>query len=366
MRVHLVTDRFSLGGGIEHIFQITKGLREIHFAVFGLPGPALEKFKPLENVEIHVNGFSPVDVLESSPDLVHIHHLRPLVSFFKNPFVTTKVPVIFTVHGLHIHKYEFFKSFRARIDYSLRFHLEKRVFRKPQKVIAVSREDKRFLEEKYRLHNVMYLTNGIDFSLVEEAKKHSTAEIRKRLEFSPDEFVFVTVARFDFQKGYDILIQAISSIKTELQKFKCRFVFVGDGSEFEAMHRLSRDLSVSGYIRFLGARTDVYDILRAGDACLLPSRWEGLPIVLLESGLLKVPVIASDTYGNREILENNNGILFKNLDSMALGRLILEVLENKYDLPSFAENLFREVQGNYNLEKMLSGLREIYFSRKER
>jgi glycosyltransferase involved in cell wall biosynthesis len=142
----------------------------------------------------------------------------------------------------------------------------------------------------------------------------------------------------------------------------CHFIFVGDGSELEAMEQLSERLSVSQYIRFLGPRTDVYDILRAGDVFLLPSRWEGLPIVLLETGLLKLPVIASNTYGNREILKETNGILFKNRDTHELAGVIKDVLENKYDLTQYTENLFKEVQANYNLQKMLSGLKEIYFA----
>ena len=87
MRIHLVTDQFSLGGGIEHIYQITKGLEDIQFGVFGEPGPAAAKFNQLENVEIHDKGYAPGYIMEKSPDIVHIHHLKPLVSFFKNPFI---------------------------------------------------------------------------------------------------------------------------------------------------------------------------------------------------------------------------------------------------------------------------------------
>jgi glycosyltransferase involved in cell wall biosynthesis len=217
------------------------------------------------------------------------------------------------------------------------------------------------MEENYHLTNVIYLTNGIDFSTVTAAKQQSKKELRKQLGLPADDFLFITVARFDFQKGYDILINALSIIKDTLKNTNCCFIFVGDGTEFEAMKQLSERLSVSQYIRFLGARSDVYDILRAGDVFLLPSRWEGLPIVLLETGLLKLPVIASDTYGNREILKQTNGILFKNRAPRELAGVIMDVLENKYDLPAYAENLFKEVQANYNLQKMLSGLKEVYF-----
>ncbi len=364
MHIHLVTDKFHLGGGLEHIYQIAKGLKDITFRIFGQPGEreAVEKFKHLENVEVHDKGFFPSDVTAGKPDLVHFHHLRPLFAFFKNPFSRYHVPTIFTAHGLHIHKYEFYPSLRGRLTYFLRFHLEKRLLPKVDRVITVSREDKTFLEEKYHLKDVIYLTNGIDFSAVtgrmEEAINKK--DLREKLGLPGNDFLFITVARFDFQKGYDILIKAIFLAKETIEKSNGRFIFVGDGPEFEKMKQLSRSLGVSEYIMFLGVRTDVYDILKAGDVFLLPSRWEGLPIVLLETGLLKLPVVASDTYGNREIIKKGNGILFKNLDTEVLAGVIKDVLHYKYDLNTCAENLYKEIHENYNLDKMLSGLKEIY------
>ncbi len=44
MIIHLVTDRFHIGGGIEHIFQIARGLKDFRFRIFGQPGEAEEKF----------------------------------------------------------------------------------------------------------------------------------------------------------------------------------------------------------------------------------------------------------------------------------------------------------------------------------
>ena len=366
MNIHLVTDEFSLGGGIEHIYQVAKGLTEIKFRIFAQPGNAVKKFQHLENVEIHDKGYHPSYVMEKKTDLVHFHHLRPLLSFFRNPMgrATHNVPIVFTAHGLHVHKYEFYNSIRGKINYFLRFHLEKRLLSKVNRIIAVSREDKGFLEEKYHLKNVTYLTNGIDFSALnaEDVLSKNKSDLRGKLDLPTDDFLFVTVARFHFQKGYDILIKAISLVKDAIKKHNGRFIFVGDGSEFEKMKDLSQNLSVYDYIIFLGARTDVYDILKAGDVSLLPSRWEGLPIILLETGLLKIPVIASDTYGNREIIKEKNGILFKNLDSEALATVIQDVLEKKYDLDSYSENLYQEIHKNYNLEKMLTGLRDIYSS----
>jgi len=364
MVIHLVTDRFHTGGGLEHIYQVARGLGDIRFRIFARPGEreAVEKFKELENVTIRDGGYDPAYVLAEGPDLVHIHHLKPFFSFFNRPFRRYGVPVMYTAHGLHIHKFEFYGSMGGRLRYFLRFHLEKRLLPKASRVVAVSCEDKVFLEERYGLGNVTYLTNGIDFSAVTGGVERVEGRTREELGLPGDAFLFVTVARFNFQKGYDILLRAISRVRDGLRGRKCCFVFVGDGEEFEEMKELARELSVSEFVLFLGMRTDVYDILRVGDVFLLPSRWEGLPIVLLEAGLLGLPVIASDTYGNREIIGDRNGILFKNLDVEVLAGVIVDVLDGKHDLAACSANLYNEVQSNYSLDKMLSGLRELYQS----
>jgi len=368
MIIHLVTDKFHTGGGLEHIYQVARGLGDIRFRIFARPWEreAVEKFKELENVTIRDGGYDPAYVLAEGPDLVHIHHLKPFFSFFNRPFRRYPVPVIYTAHGLHIHKFEFFGSIGGWVRYFLRFNLEKRLLPKASRIVAVSREDRVFLEERYGLGNVTYLTNGIDFSVVtagaERVASKTREELREALGLPPDAFLFVTVARFNFQKGYDILLRAISRVKDLLRGRTCCFVFVGDGEEFEEMKGLARELSVSEFVLFFGMRTDVYDILRVGDVFLLPSRWEGLPIVLLEAGLLGVPVIASDTYGNREIIGERNGILFRNLDVEALSGVIMDVLDGRYDLSACSRNLYNEVQSNYSLDKMISGLRNLYRS----
>jgi len=365
MRVHLVTDRYAVGGGLEHIVQIVRGLPGISFGVFGQPGPGAARFKQLANARVHETGYGPGQVMKGDPQVVHVHHTRALFALFKNPLVKHRVPVVFTAHGLHLHKYEFMPGPTAKIKYFLRFHLEKVLLKRVDRVIAVSREDYDFLVNRYRLANVIYLTNGIDFKRL-DALKGRGEELRPALGLPPGYRLLTTVARFDFQKGYDILVKAISLLKDWLFKQEktrgIRFVLVGGGQERQKMETLARRLGVMDFLLFLGERADVYEILRASDLLVLPSRWEGLPIVLLEAGRLKVPVLASNTYGNREMIGTDRGILFENLDAADLAYRIRAVIDGNDNLDRLADNLYREVQNVYNLPAMLSGLEHLYGS----
>jgi glycosyltransferase involved in cell wall biosynthesis len=243
----------------------------------------------------------------------------------------------------------------------LRFNLEKKIFKRADKVIAVSREDKGFMEDRYGLDNVIYLTNGIE-SPSAAILNQSREELRKELNLPGDWFLFVTVARFNFQKGYDILLRSLALLKDFLNGKKIKFVLIGKGPEFGYIKNLAERLSVSAYISFLGERHDSHKLIKAGNVFLLPSRWEGLPLVLLECGFLKVPVIASDTYGNREVLGSENGLMFPNLDVEGLADTIKQVFLGEYNLVKLADNLNQEVYKNYNIEKMITGLRQIYRS----
>ncbi len=359
MNIHLVTDRFCTGGGLEHIYQVARGVGDAHFTVFGLPGStdAADKLSGLSNVTVIDRGFDPGIVLTGEPDLVHIHHLRPLFSFFSNPLKRYDMPILFTAHGLHLHKYEFLPSWTAAVKYRMRFQLEKRLLRRTNRVIAVSREDKEFMESRYGLGNVTYLANGI---APVNRQERSRKESRRRLGFPEDALVFFTAARFHFQKGYDILLDAIFRIRNRLKQKEVLFAWAGEGEEFDMIKDRAQALGLMPFICLLGNRNDVPDIMEAADIFLLPSRWEGLPIVLLEAGLHNLPVLASDTYGNREIIGSSNGILFKNLDSADLAAKITSILDGACQLTLLAGNLHREVQKHYSLERMVSNLRELY------
>lgn len=360
MLIHIVTDNFSTGGGIEHIFQIVKGLPSLNFRIFADVGDALAKFSGLGNVETCSRGYSPELVLKTKPDLIHIHHLRPLLAFYRDPLARYEVPVIYTAHGLHIHKYEFSPGLLNSLKYKLRFELEKYLFARADQIITVSKADQDYIRNRYKLNRVLYIPNGIDPSRLEEVR--SQREIANEFQLPAKRILFITVARFNFQKGYDVLIRAIALIRDFLKEKNAGFLLVGDGETLPGIKKMSERLQITDLVRFSGTRTDVYSLMKSADVLILPSRWEGLPIVLLEAGLLKIPVIASDTYGNNELLGQDRGVMFANENVRDLAEKIKRTLNGEYKLAYHADNFFHFVNNNYSVTKMLAGLQNTYAS----
>lgn len=118
-------------------------------------------------------------------------------------------------------------------------------------------------------------------------------EIRRVLEIPEDELVIGHVGRFFSQKNHDFLIDIFAEIHR--LHSKSRLLLVGDGILKEKIAHKVRLLGLQDYVRFMGSRNDVPDLLQAFDAFLFPSLHEGLSLAMVEAQCSGLPCIISDT-----------------------------------------------------------------------
>lgn len=114
----------------------------------------------------------------------------------------------------------------------------------------------------------------------------------------------IAVGRLHRQKGFDILLKALS-----LSKMQNWYQWIlGVGPEKKYLDELSKTLGLSDRVKFLGFDSNPWRWFARADIFILSSRWEGFPNVLLEAMALGLPVIATDCLsGPSEILSNGNG-----------------------------------------------------------
>ena len=105
-------------------------------------------------------------------------------------------------------------------------------------------------------------------------------------------FRFVTVARLSRQKGQDVLLQAAALARPELPPF--RLTLVGSGPEEDDLRAMARRLGLDDVVEFTGYTTDPDRYLAAADCFVLPSRWEGFGVVLVEALRFGLPLLAAD------------------------------------------------------------------------
>ncbi len=121
---------------------------------------------------------------------------------------------------------------------------------------------------------------------------------RSGLADDPNNLIALFAGRLDVQKGVDLLLDAFASA----QHLPLSLAIAGDGPlREEVVTRLREDARLAGRARWLGRRDDVPALLKAADMLVLPSRWEGMPNVVLEAMAAGRPIIATDVDGTREI-----------------------------------------------------------------
>ena len=102
---------------------------------------------------------------------------------------------------------------------------------------------------------------------------------------------------------------------------------IGSGPLDADLKRQARDLGVDNCVYFLGSRDDVMDILPRVNMVVSSSLWEGLPTVLLEAMALRVPVVATDVSGSRELVQQGvTGVLVPPGEPGLLAEACLQVL----------------------------------------
>jgi glycosyltransferase involved in cell wall biosynthesis len=184
--------------------------------------------------------------------------------------------------------------------------------------------------------------------------------MRERLGIEPDSFVILYSGRFHRQKGVRYLLEAFVLLKERYSSdFPLLLLLAGDGPEREALEAKFGNV-LGDSCRFLGHREDMPDLLAATDLFVLPSLWEGCPMVILEAWAAGVPVIATDVPGTRDLIrDGENGLLVPPKDPVALA----EAIERLWKDPPLREQLVTggyESLDLYRLDEMTGRICRVY------
>ena len=268
------------------------------------------------------------------------------------------IPVIVhTIHGLLFH------DRMPALKRALFWLPEKWTATFATHVLSQSRED---VQVAIRTHvasrsKIQYLGNGIDV-------RHFSGETRvDRAEFTngaigPDDFVVGCVGRLVYDKGFRELFEAAEMLVPRFPNLK--FVVVGpeesDQNDAIEPDRLE-DLKQRGIVHFLGWRDDTRSCYAMMDAFALPSHREGVPRACMEAAAMKLPVIASDIRGCREIvLDGESGILVPVRNGTGLAEAITRLMEDPGLRRRMGERGREHICANFDHRQVLERLTGFY------
>jgi glycosyltransferase involved in cell wall biosynthesis len=297
---------------------------------------------------------------ENRVDIVHTHLLE--VDFFVRLFLILhqKLHFVRTVHNVYMTSETGFGKleFHQKVFYHTNFFLD----HLSSGILFISKAVKdsfpKFRLKKDSKFHVLYNTfNEDDLKPTE-----SPVEIKRVVGIEHNTFpVVCTIGRLAEQKGHSLLLLTLQKLKIDFPRFK--FIVIGDGPLRKGLEKQCRELEIHDNVIFMGKQEHIANFLQITDIYIQPSLWEGFGITLLEAMAMGLPVIASDTGGMAEIVEDGiNGLLFRNKDTQDLYQKIILLLRDR----ELRENISREA--NKDAFKRFSGrkygqnLTEIYMS----
>ncbi|MBA3947604.1 MAG: glycosyltransferase family 4 protein [Herpetosiphonaceae bacterium] len=200
------------------------------------------------------------------------------------------------------------------------------VISKLARLVTVSESAYRsFIQHGVPHEKVRTVLNGIN--IPSSPSLAEVAAVWDRLALPSHTPLFVSIGRLEAQKGFDVLLFALPQVLAE-RPDAC-FVLVGEGCQSFQLKRLSRELGVDAAITWLDHCSYVPALLTAATAVLMPSRFEGLPLVALEALALGTPVIGTAVAGVIDIVEHEvTGLLSPPVDSPALAQSMLRLLRH--------------------------------------
>lgn len=203
-----------------------------------------------------------------------------------------------------------------------------------------------------RASRITVVRNGID---ADPFQCGPEPDFREALGGVPGRPLVLTVARLHSQKGHEYLLQAARLVEDAV------FLFAGEGPERLKLEALSRTLGLDRRVHFLGHRTDVPRLLANCDIFVLPSLYEGFPLVILEAMAAGRPIVSTRIGGTDEaVVHGESGLLVPPEDPQGLAQGILEHCRNPEIAARMAARARARVVETFSARVTASSVAAVY------
>ena len=286
-------------------------------------------------------------------DVIHTHNTQPFVDGTLGALLSGREMTI--VHTDHA------RDFPDKRRYMLAEWLMSHF---TYKVVGVSAHTSRNLirYEKISPQKVMTIPNGIDdlkFAIeIDGTKKKQELGL-------PDCGLIIGLGvRLTRQKGIEYLLKAMPTILEEFPD--TAMVIAGEGPLEEELRRDAFSLGIDKSVHFIGPRLDMPELLKLFDLYVLPSLWEGMPMVLLEAMAAGCPVVATDVGGISKVIEHGiNGLIVRPRNPEELAEAVIKLLTDEKLRKEFAQNGLMKFRQKFSADIMTRQYEQLYLQQPE-
>lgn len=284
-------------------------------------------------------------------DIIHCHSSKAGILGRLAAKLAGVPKIYFTVHGWGFYNEEYGKLKKIMI------FAEKAAAKVSTKIICVSGNDKDYgIKNKIAPESkFIVINNGVIWD-VQEKKRTLRKEIN-----APQDIIFGMVARLSYPKNPMLFLHAAEVIVAKYKNAK--FVLIGDGLYSYDCKSFVDNNKLNNQIFLFGFRNDVKENLKDLDVFVLISRFEGLPISIIEAMHASLPIIASNVGGVKELVEDGkNGFLINPESKEDLIKKLEFFMENPEKIKEMGGKSYCIGRERFSVEKMAEGYKELYES----
>ena len=275
---------------------------------------------------------------EVNPDIIHLH--SSIAGAIGRMAFRKKDNILYTPHG-----YSFLMEDMSGLQKAIFKLVEKMLGRKRYLTVACGKSE--WEAGKNIAANNIFISNGVNLEEIDDIKKHrSNNGAADEIDKIEENTVF-TLGRIVKQKNPKLF----NEIAKAMPDYK--FVWIGDGDLRDKLD--SPNIEITERKKKMEAIEEAFKY----DIFLLTSRWEGLPIALLEAMYMKKFCVVSNIVGNRDVvIDGGNGFLCNTKDEF-VDRL-KQVLEHKINKEKMIEIAYQTVTDNYNNTIFCNKYKKLY------
>ncbi len=287
-------------------------------------------------------------------DLVHTHSSKAGILGRWAAWLAGVPVICHTIHGFGFHAKQpagARRSFQA---------LERATARITTRLISVSRYDQTtgLRAGIGRPEQYVHIPYGIDLRRFHR-NGLCPQSARVRIGLDPNAPTIGTVACLKPQKAPEDFLEVCARVRRVVPQLQT--ILVGDGVLRLRVERRIRQLQLNDTVYLLGWRRDIPEILTALDVFALTSRWEGLPVAVLEAQAMGVPVVATDTGGIRDVITHGeDGWLAPVSDIGRLSEGVTRLLRERAFARTVSQRAHARVVQDHAVERMVTQTEAVY------
>lgn len=350
----MITGRADPGGGPEHVFQLSRQLLgdcEVHIAApreapyweryMGLVGERRVCEIPHRQFSLSALGGLVAWSRRQRIEIVHSHG-RAAGLYGRLGGLQLRCPSVHTQHGpLRL------LSWRAPLFWIGDLVLSWRT----AQLIAVSESEASSIRRQLmRNRGIATIPNGVQLP---------GERVDPRV-LSSRPLHIVHVSRFVPQKNSGMVLDVLEELRLRGDIHDFHVDMVGDGPGRGALEGEARSRGLEGQITFHGAQPSLDRFLGRAFCMLSTSRWEGMPLAVLEALAVGLPVVASDTPGNNDVVSPSVGRLFPVDDAATAAGCLAELRGSTERWRALSDSASDLVKAKFSVRSMAAGTLALY------